>query len=638
MRQGMANSDSFWTTAHSAALHQVQTCLRAVLRETALQSIKASLEVVSHKEVLQTNATALDLGQDDDSPDASTHNASTDATTPTTIPVFRIRLSEEAVAAARRWCRLVADKWAHQLRQVGHFEIADCLDTMIAQEEATLFYQSNSNPLAKNVIPQNQQDHPEPIGTQESNPSLTMPFSIPDVTALDPLENSRLNADNETDMASTPSPATRTSTSTTTIWSRLRRLGENDPTEPCTDDDKNTNERHLNEAIETLDELGSNNLTYWPFDKWHMIQEAARAIPSRLHPSSSGTAYNINAMGSQNKNDEQCAESSHETPDPNDEEESVRGRIWSEAEIRLLNRKRKSANKKHQHHPTSKRSRTLEDNCYYTGSNFADLLGFPATLATKNVPRSPSDDDGTARWHWESDILHDSNWSKKELAELASCMNPSFDDDQNEDQGTDKIALDYDDRLTNEANTIAVEEPGNDEANTKPNLPKTFMLLGALRDLGHLQCTKQSLTKNVNTDFDGGMASNSEVCETDKQKRRRRREAMLIRLGDRVREKAPPRSSVTTSLSSSSRVIRTVEYFGSKSHVRGKKPDGNDDCCRHWLDFDLGHCVLESTGDMLLESGTSNITSKERNPPDNERKLYAFGNLELMLLDENISC
>ena len=77
---------------------------------------------------------------------------------------------------------------------------------------------------------------------------------------------------------------------------------------------------------------------------------------------------------------------------------------------------------------------------------------------------------------------------------------------------------------------------------------------------------------------------------------------MQVRLGDhtQIRDEAKKARM--------SRVVRTIES--------GMNDD--DGSGRYWFDLDLGHCLLED-----VDASTGN------------RTLYAFGSVELLLLDEN---
>jgi len=122
--------------------------------------------------------------------------------------------------------------------------------------------------------------------------------------------------------------------------------------------------------------------------------------------------------------------------------------------------------------------------------------------------------------------------------------------------------------------------------------PPTSLLLGALLDLGRFTYFHQ-----LPADFDDGIAMLDQW--TPKQRRRRQHEAIQMRLGDHTKVRDDDSKMAKKRMS---RVARTVD---------DSRPEE-----RRWLDLDLGHCLLERVD---AESG--------------HRTLYAFGSLEVFLLD-----
>jgi hypothetical protein len=238
----------------------------------------------------------------------------------------------------------------------------------------------------------------------------------------------------------------------------------------------------------------------------------------------------------------------------------------------LLDRKRKSSHKKKLHTsrrpPPAKKARvasTTNDNA-------------PIVFA----PRPPSHDSGTARWRWQDDILADDNWTAAERAQLEA----SWHHDDTTESG------------------LLKGPPSR--------------LLGSLRDLGRFHYYHQLAADHTGSSVQQKqLYAELEATLTTKQRRRRQREAVSVRLGDHralEKEKAPV-SKTRTMAPSSSRVLRTMEISnGADTSLE----DGN---ARYWMDLDLGHCLLEGVVSM---DGTAD-----------RRMLYAFGNIELLLLDED---
>ena len=134
----------------------------------------------------------------------------------------------------------------------------------------------------------------------------------------------------------------------------------------------------------------------------------------------------------------------------------------------------------------------------------------------------------------------------------------------------------------------------NNISPTEKPPPPTSLLLGALLDLGRFTYFHQ-----LPEDFDDGIAMLDQW--TPKQRRRRQHEAIQMRLGDHTKVRDDDSKMAKKRMS---RVARTVDDMQQQQ--------------RRWLDLDLGHCLLERVD---AESG--------------HRTLYAFGSLEVFLLDED---
>lgn len=476
--------------AQAAAKDQVRGWIRAALRETALQALKVNLIV--RQQDGEANAKTI------------------------------IDISEGAFKAAQGLCRRVAIKWGEKLLQAGHYQVATWIDDMVETEQATLFFQKNtadpSNGVSWNAL------------STQNDPTSAAIFNESASPHRDAAAAGLANAD--------PAEAT------VTAWAELRRLGEYDPCAP----DKAIS-LSMREAIAVLDRVGESNVSYWPADRWNFIQEAVSEIPARLHGStvtrrSDGEAAQLLKLAVDEPNEQIIANSDNDQL--GDARASNAPQHHSEAVQLLLDRKRKSSNKKRHNRPIKRLRVTASPE---------------SSSAPTEPPRAPSQDDGTANLHWERDIRADHNWSSEQKTLFNACFH----------------------------------EDAKSSADWNEEQERPCLLLGALRDIGRSHYFSQLLA-----DFDDGVSAVREW--TDKQRRRRQREAVQVRLGDhrQIRDEAKKARM--------SRVIRTIESVN-------KDDDGSG---RYWFDLDLGHCLLE---DVDASTG--------------RRTLFAFGSVELLLLDEN---
>ena len=352
-----------------AAQAQVQTWIRAALRETALQAIKKRLndddDVVKHNHRQQQNDKII-----------------APAATTTTMEI-----TETTVTAAIDLCRRVAEKWSEKLQQAGHSVVAAWVQEIVETEAQTLFYDKNSSkkPKAAGFSSHHQAAAAAPSrrnsSTRDKSPSTT----------------------SDANDATTTTEATTTATVT---WEKLRRLGDHDLLSPSFVETTTTTTTTTNsvddsystcirEAIQTLDEMGQQNDTYWPANQWHVIQQAAKDIPSRLHNNAKKT--NI------------ATETIAEAADLLVEDASQDS---AETVQQLLNRKRKSSNKKRHYHPPNKRQQATS----------TTTTTPPVLAAIAEQPRPPSLDEGSMRWSWQQDILADKNWTPQEKQKLNSYL------------------------------------------------------------------------------------------------------------------------------------------------------------------------------------------------------------------------
>jgi hypothetical protein len=125
--------------------------------------------------------------------------------------------------------------------------------------------------------------------------------------------------------------------------------------------------------------------------------------------------------------------------------------------------------------------------------------------------------------------------------------------------------------------------------------PKPSIVLGCLHPVGRLQYYFQQRQPQSTTD-----RRNRPVSESHKRTRRQQKQATKMRLGDHVSRK----DEATTA-----RRLRVSKVFPTVNH---------EDSQQHWLDLDLGDCILECT-----------------NPETGKVSMLAFGSLEVMLLDED---
>lgn len=117
------------------------------------------------------------------------------------------------------------------------------------------------------------------------------------------------------------------------------------------------------------------------------------------------------------------------------------------------------------------------------------------------------------------------------------------------------------------------------------------LLLGALHDLGRFNFFHQ-----LPEDFDEGVGILEQWNE--KQRRRRQQRSISVRLGDHTK-------------------VRDEDTDWAKKRM-SRVAHTTDTANHRWLDVDLGYCMLEN-----VDADTGH------------RTLYAFGSLELILLDED---
>jgi hypothetical protein len=316
-----------------------------------------------------------------------------------------------------------------------------------------------------------------------------------------------------------------------TAWAKLRRLGESNDhvLDPIVIHELSYEEK-LQQAIAQLDHYGMTNHTYWLHDQWPVIQRAAQHMRARLHPPPKDTALAA-SISSNHPTQTWDAQLSQALlpPDQHHLPSAENNRPMDETMQRLVDRKRKSVNKKRrwnavlqQFVPKQKKSETRPVAIDTPLEQYDNDCG-------DDAPRLASQDDGSAKLDWKRAM------EQEEASELPRGW--SMDD------------------CIHASNTPA----------------DTARLLGALRDLGHFHGFHQSLV--------------------DASAVVRPRDALRARLGNHRPEEIKKQRPW-------SKVLRTL----------------SDAPQQHWLDLDVGHCILENAMD-----GT----------------LYAFRSVEMCLRDED---
>jgi hypothetical protein len=208
----------------------------------------------------------------------------------------------------------------------------------------------------------------------------------------------------------------------------------------------------------------------------------------------------------------------------------------------------------------------------------------PARMVYENV-----NTDGNKAPNIVHNILHSPHpWHSRKRPHVALPPRPPSLDDGTAQWTSDDVTAYWSERERRRLDSCVQSLPAALD-------PKPSIVLGCLHPVGRLQYYFQQRQPQSTTD-----RRNRPVSESHKRTRRQQKQATKMRLGDHVSRK----DEATTA-----RRLRVSKVFPTVNH---------EDSQQHWLDLDLGDCILECT-----------------NPETGKVSMLAFGSLEVMLLDED---
>jgi hypothetical protein len=234
----MIPRESFLGTAEDVAQECVKAWTRAVLREVALQSLRARL----HFEERQGNDDGASDGGGDDHDDGGR---------------LVVKLSNDAVDSARRLCQAVGMKWAEKIQDNGHFQVGEWIRSVLDAESEVLFY----------APPPSESDG---SSSASEGTNLRRPVSSSTSAGKTGMQRGEENQNAKWDRGSS-SPLVTAASRLQIIGSRCLSDVESEPIDPET-------------AIQLIDNLADRRETDWPYN-WTAIQEKCDDIPDRLHNS-----------------------------------------------------------------------------------------------------------------------------------------------------------------------------------------------------------------------------------------------------------------------------------------------------------------------------------------------------------------
>jgi len=653
--------------AHHAAEYMSKKWIRSVFRELCYQLWKDTWKV----EHIESNDNDDDNNDDQEQAENSTQQQQQQQ------QICRLHLTADMITQAQAKCQTVANHWCKGLQTMGHGDVADWIQYVVQQEGPVSFFVNEDE-----IDDENDEDYNDKTNDtmKSSSRKERAPAATEDENVASPKDQ---NGQRQTDDASIFTASTTHSNSgtpgkepsllpkaTTCALTTLRQLKLPESMDGDGEEEMTLQQRQQY-VIDQLDALGrshtnneeeedggvdiGNARTYWPFD-WETVDQTFQAYAQRQQStnSQSSTHHNLsnyqvqlvpkqalattttdtaaisnNGDGQdqslsteQNTADSENRGDSDENDSNNNQEEQtaaqvtqVQGTTTSSSEWTdemLVNFRRKGPWR------NSKLASTFASD---PDSNDP----FPGTTGHNHKRRKLTDACGSPRPAFSQGHVQ-IPWDKTVSEEISS---PSLDRYLHPEEKHDDTKRDDDDISKDKSN----ESENEDENNSTPHT-----LLGAVKPLGHVHFAMQ-----IPVDFPN-------VLEEDLPAGhiwRRYRYAQNERLGSHRIEKDERGLKVR------SNVKRTLQSIVPKSNKEAKAKasevnavvDGDDDYY-HWLDFDLGECLLDlqvrggNDGNDVDDTDADEEQSRskgergvKRSVP--ARRLYAFSSLEVTLLDED---